>query len=116
MTSFDPQLIQKEELCVGSGGGGVFFLMVVNEVVCVVMMVVMVVVKARCPRPASPPVSHHPLSDTFQAGENMIQGLRAQNFHFFRLNVHSKGNISDICQGIHEMTVENVTFFHRIIF
>ena len=41
LTSFDPQLSQKEELCVGSGGGGgVFFLMVVKGVVCVVMMVV----------------------------------------------------------------------------
>ena len=70
----------------------------------------MVVVKARCPRPASPPVSHHPLSDTFQAGENMIQGLRAK-FSLFQLNVHSKGNISDICQGIHAMSVENVAFF-----
>ena len=32
-------------------------------------------------------------------------------FTFFRLNVHSKGIISDICQGIRAMSVENVAFY-----
>ena len=39
LTSFDPQLSQKEEPCVGSGGGGgVFFLMAVKGVVCLVIL------------------------------------------------------------------------------